>query len=506
MKNNTKVFVIGLDGATWKVLNPLIKKGKLGFFKKMKESGASGILKSTTPPLTAPAWVSFQTSVNPGKHGVFGFLDYRRNKANPTVFDSKDIKQDKLWEILGNQSFKSLVINMPMTYPLKRMDGILVSSFLTPPGEKFVYPKRYQKVLDRIDYKVDLLIEKKYGWLPERRLSAKERKNYLEKLILLAEKRVKAFKILSSKDSFSFLFLLFKETDLAQHLFWGQKELADFYENLDALLEEIFNYYYKNFKGEKSFILISDHGFHATADTEFVPYQWLRENSFLRDEGSGRELWRKMSAINKTLKKSGITPTQLEFFRRLKNKLLSKGMRDEVKKEGVLVTPEGLYLFGESINQRQTTVNNIIKLLKKLRYKNKPVFRLVEKSSKIYWGPYSELGPDIAWMPEESFSINTSPFADKVFTKREKILPGEHIADLKGIFLANGPLFPKVSNQDLSIYDMYPLILYLLGAKVPVGIDGKVPSFVTQNAKITDERKIIKRLIDKEIKDLKRYG
>jgi predicted AlkP superfamily phosphohydrolase/phosphomutase len=503
----SRIFVVGLDGATWKVLSPLISKGKLPFLKKLKESGTSGVLESTVPPLTAPAWVTFQTGVNPGKHGIFGFLNYRKEK--PDIFDSRDIKAETIWEILGDQSLKSLIINMPVTYPLKQIKGAIVSSFLTPPGSSFVYPKKLQKKLESIDYEIDILVTKKYGELQGGKLSAEEKKELLDKLVTIAEKRIEAFKVLSQEDDFSFLFLLFKETDLVQHLFWGKKELEIFYRKLDKILEGLFDFYIRNFEGEKNFLVISDHGFHKASVMEFAPYQWFQKEGLLKEtrKAIDHKLWNKAILISKSLKKISIIPTELKVIKKIRNRVLLQGRVERAKKEGLLATPEGIYLLGTDVKEREEYADKISKRLKKLKYRNKFVFHLVEKSKKVYSGPYTEKAPDVVWVPTEHFSINTSPFASRIFTKRKITLQGEHIADSKGIFIANGMSFPKVANKKAEIQDIFPIILSLLKAKIPNNIDGKLPAFLRKNGvKMTDDRKLVKSLIEKEIKKITKHG
>ncbi len=81
-----KLVIVGIDGGTFKVINPLIAEGKLPHLEKLINSGVKGILKSTYPPITAAAWVSFMTGKNPGKHGYFDFREY-----NPAEYDPIDI-------------------------------------------------------------------------------------------------------------------------------------------------------------------------------------------------------------------------------------------------------------------------------------------------------------------------------------------------------------------------------------------------------------------------------
>jgi len=75
-----KVFVIGLEGATFDVIKPLAHAGRLPTFERLMAEGVCGELKSTVPPNSAPAWVSFITGKNPGKHGVYHFFKLVRDK------------------------------------------------------------------------------------------------------------------------------------------------------------------------------------------------------------------------------------------------------------------------------------------------------------------------------------------------------------------------------------------------------------------------------------------
>ena len=73
----TRVFIIGWDGATFDLIKPWVADGKLPNIAEVLENGAHGELGSTLPPMTFPAWSSFMTGKNPGKHGIFDFTRLR---------------------------------------------------------------------------------------------------------------------------------------------------------------------------------------------------------------------------------------------------------------------------------------------------------------------------------------------------------------------------------------------------------------------------------------------
>ena len=94
-----KVLILGLDGATWRVLRPLLEAGELPHLAALVKAGASGLLRSSIPPLTAPAWTNFQTGANAGKHGIFDFRVFDRAARRLWLVSSRDLKLPTLWQV-----------------------------------------------------------------------------------------------------------------------------------------------------------------------------------------------------------------------------------------------------------------------------------------------------------------------------------------------------------------------------------------------------------------------
>ncbi|UCF34348.1 MAG: alkaline phosphatase family protein, partial [Phycisphaerales bacterium] len=82
-----KVLIIGLDGATWNVLKPVMGEGHMPHLKRVVDTGVSGVLHSTIPPITPAAWTTFLTGKNPGRHGIIDFESYNP-KTNKLEFNS----------------------------------------------------------------------------------------------------------------------------------------------------------------------------------------------------------------------------------------------------------------------------------------------------------------------------------------------------------------------------------------------------------------------------------
>jgi predicted AlkP superfamily phosphohydrolase/phosphomutase len=71
-----QVPILGLDGATCDLIKPWVATGQLPTFKHLMDTGTQASLESIIPPITPPAWTSFMSGMNPGKHGVFNFTEY----------------------------------------------------------------------------------------------------------------------------------------------------------------------------------------------------------------------------------------------------------------------------------------------------------------------------------------------------------------------------------------------------------------------------------------------
>ena len=113
VKTMKKVVVIGLDGATWELVQPIVDKGRLPNIKKILDQGTIGDLYSTIPPVTGPTWVSFATGCKPEKHGVFEFMKFVLGIYETKIITSMDINQPFFYEILSEQKRKCIIINLP---------------------------------------------------------------------------------------------------------------------------------------------------------------------------------------------------------------------------------------------------------------------------------------------------------------------------------------------------------------------------------------------------------
>ncbi len=133
-----KIVVIGLDGATFDLLRPWTDLGYLPNLRHLIDHGAHGVLKSTVPWVAAPAWVSFATGKNPGKHGCYDFAMPTGSLSHYRLVTSRDIPGKTFSELLSEQGIRSTLINLPVSYP-PRIEGPVIAGLMTT-GDDCVFP------------------------------------------------------------------------------------------------------------------------------------------------------------------------------------------------------------------------------------------------------------------------------------------------------------------------------------------------------------------------------
>jgi predicted AlkP superfamily phosphohydrolase/phosphomutase len=130
--SSSRVLVIGLDGVPWSLIRDWTAAGHLPNLARLIAQGTSGPLESTMPPTSGPAWSSFATGMNPGKTGIYDFL-YRRPGSyvfppiNASMRDGAS-----LWRIASDADRRVVVVNVPISYPVEPVNGVLISGWMTP--------------------------------------------------------------------------------------------------------------------------------------------------------------------------------------------------------------------------------------------------------------------------------------------------------------------------------------------------------------------------------------
>ena len=150
-----KTLVIGIDGASWDIVNFLIKEGRLPTISKLILKGVSGDLESSIPFLSSPAWKCLSTGKNPGKLGVYSF-HYLGKDGEIKPANAKSFKSKELWDYLSYKGLSSCTVNIPMTFPPHPIKGVMISGIPAFTHLNYTYPSYIKDILSKdIDYDIN---------------------------------------------------------------------------------------------------------------------------------------------------------------------------------------------------------------------------------------------------------------------------------------------------------------------------------------------------------------
>jgi predicted AlkP superfamily phosphohydrolase/phosphomutase len=489
MQNSVnKAIVIGLDGATFTLLQPLMDEGNMPNLKKIMENGASGILYSTYPPLTAPAWSSFATGKNPGKHGAHDFV-IRKKNGDMVIIDSTRINGKKIWNILSEYNKKVGVIHFPISYPPEKVNGFMISGFISPPGTKnLTYPSElFPEILKAVgDYVFNVKVPVESKW---RKLDLKEIKLFIDKLCREVELRYKTFKYLTRTREWDFLYVLFMSFDKVQHVLWKylsdeekdprKKEIYEYTLKCYRQIDEILGNILKEINEQTTLIIMSDHGF-GTKKKWFYINKWLEKNGYLVKNT-------KKLIIAKIKEKLGIKTEK--YFEGIpaptvrRHKFLqiekTKAYSPNSSSYGVFINLRGRDMHGivEKGKEYQHIRNELKDKLLSLKDSETghKIFEDVFSPEEIYNGPFIENAPDLILFPAEGYMVIDSLFN---FSGKDlvKVKASEGTHRPEGIFIAldKKSIKKNIKIDNINIMDIAPTILYLMGLPVPPDMDGKV--------------------------------
>jgi predicted AlkP superfamily phosphohydrolase/phosphomutase len=492
-----KVVVIGFDGATFDVIKPLVKKGELRTFRKLMKKGVYGKLKSTIPPVSAPAWTSFMTGKNPGKHGIFDFRIWDPKKYDKSILvDSTKIDGMKIWNILNLFGKKVGIINVPLTYPPEKVDGFLISGMLSPSLENFTYPPELKYELE--DYIIDT--EAGGHFIPS--FGKIDEKSFSKQLEDMADSRLKnALKLW--KPDLDLFIVIFRFLDAAQHVFWEKREYIEmFYEKADCILEQFLNKISKN----TTLFVMSDHGFGPKATKDVHLNDWLMKNNFLKVRNLRfitykRKIERLLASLGvinilwkflpKEVKERGIHEYDCIDWSSTKAYFSPKhfafpwiGIEINVKgkKEMGVVEPE----------EYKQVRSEVIKKLKEFKdpETGEKVIEKIFKREELYTGNHIHEASDIILKFKFPYRGEKSLGNEKLITQTIPTnIKGEH--KLYGIFIAYGSQIRSgVELKGLDIVDIAPIILHVFGLPIPRDMDGRVPKEIFKPNSALYKRKV----------------
>lgn len=518
--NNPKVLLIGLDGATWDVINPLIELGVMPNMARLKMEGAWGILKSTIPPVTAPAWATFYTGKNPGKHGIIHFYDLKNvalekiKKDEVAINNYSSIVAPTIYDYFANSNKTICSINMPMTYPPPNTNGNVISCWLAPSGDSdFTYPTSLREEIT--DYQIDLFLGRRLNFSGEDMNNIADPNSFFPDIIALLKKRANVgIRLLTEKDWDLFM-ICFTETDIVQHFYIKLlnnlnadtpevKMFKEFYNILDNYIGK----FIEQLDTNSSVIIMSDHGFDQPIHTKFNINTWLLKKGLFTLKDHDKNAISELISLNNYKKKlrkilHKRDPVLPAFERINWEKTQAFGFNLHNMFGGICLVEENL--LTESDNNKVITM--IIDGLNTIRSTNgEKVVKNIWKREELIQGEYEDIYPDLVFEMIDGYGAGNLPveinendiFSNKLGAFYEKYSYSEH--DRNGILLATGNDINKNKTLPSASYleDCLPTIFYMLDMPIPSDCDGKIMDLLFNHDFLSKNKPKFREPIERE--------
>jgi predicted AlkP superfamily phosphohydrolase/phosphomutase len=432
-KEKEKVAVLGIDGVPFSLLKSFIEKGLMPNLEKIIQRGTFAPMTASIPEVSSTSWSTFMTGMNPGKHNIYGFTELHKNSYKWRFPNSDDIKSDTLWDIAGRNNKKSIVMNVPSTYPAKELNGILTAGFVALDLKKATYPQTAYEYLKNIGYRMDVDTQK-----------AQESPEALaENIDKTFEIRKNAILYFMDNHEWNLFIAVVTETDRLHHYLWNALDdkkhslhnfFQEFYRKVDLFIGEM----YSRTGDDMPFIILSDHGFTAIKK-EIYLNTWLKEKGYLKFNNGNPQSFEDMHEDSRIF---ALDPAR--FYIHLKGKYPCgsvdmkdyEGLRHKLKDELLSFTIDGE------------------KIIKTVKFKE-----------ELYNGDFFEQAPDLIALSNDGYDLKGS--INKTAVAGRGLLTGGHTRE-NAVFFINR----KVNAVDVNIMDVGPTIISLLGIK-DIAFDGR---------------------------------
>jgi predicted AlkP superfamily phosphohydrolase/phosphomutase len=401
-----RTVLIGLDGASFSILDPLMEAGVMPFLKRFADGGVRAGLLSTPNPLTPPAWASVMTGRSPGQHGLFDFIwaEQRETDHYFTLCNFHDIRCETIWSIVSREQGTIAALNFPFLSPPPRVCGSIVPGFVSWKHlGRNVYPRELYAELQSIpgfDAKSlawDFDLEKK----AEQGVSPEEYESWVAFHVRRERQWFEVARHLMRTSASDLFAILFDGPDKLLHMgyrfldpaqfppspsAWERKVRSiclDYFRELDGFLCELV----RLAGPEARVVMVSDHGFGPS-------WQVFRVNTWLHQEGY--LVWKDLSGLDPQSRRSAQRVADRHFV------LLDW---DKTTAYARSATANGIFIRvaerpgepGVPAGQYQAFRAELVAKLRALRAPDsgEPIVRDVLLKEEAFPGPHNRQAPDL---------------------------------------------------------------------------------------------------------------
>jgi len=425
-KGRSRAVVVGLDGVPYSLLLDLKRRGRIPNMSCLFDTGYFGQMSVCIPEISSVSWSSFMTGKQSGEHGIYGFIDLQPNTYNMYFPNYVDLKAPTLWDNLAALGKKTVVINMPATYPAREIRGALVSGFVAVDINKAVYPDTLVSRLNDINYRLDVDTAK-----------ARYDHEYLfTELDDTLEGRKKAVELLWQEIDWDLFIVVITGTDRLMHFLWEayensdhkhHQDFIDYFDKVDAFVGWMIDRF-RSMKGfneiQNQVYMLSDHGF-TGIKSEVYLNRWLQDNGYLKYKKGAPQT---IMDIGPDSKAFALDPSRI--YVNLKDK----------------------YPLGTVDGSDYEKIRQEIKAgLENMTFKgNNSITRKIYYREELYKGPYVENAPDLVMLSKHGFDLKGRVNSDKVFGNTN--FSGMHTQD-------NAFFYSSAGSQCETIFDAKKIIL-----------------------------------------------
>ena len=479
------VVIFGLDGATYTVLDDLIARGVMPFLGTWQARGVRAILESTTPPLTPPAWTTLVTGRSPGHHGVTNFLQFESTHSRfLRVVSSRSVRCETIWSIVSRQGLRAGCLNFAAHDPAPEFEGYCIPGWITKKWVKS--SSRPKGLIDRLKTRIPgfNVGELAVDFNEEKKAVAGAALAQYEPWVDLHIRRDRQwFEVLKHQmvnDPCHVVGIVLDGVDKLQHLLWHvldpalrpstpdethlrlQRLCDTYFRQIDGFLEETV----RLSGGEATVLVVSDHGFTASTEILYINtwlerqgwLTWSKETEVVGEDshvlGEGQQYHATSIDMSRTL----------AYADSASSNGIHLPVRGERGEHGV--APDEYEVFRDEVRRR---------LLTECRDPDtgEPLVTAVWTREEAFPGPCAELAPDLTLQLRDHGFV--SVLRGREMRKRRATPAGTHHPD--GVFLAAGPSIRSHETRALpriSLLDVAPTVLHLLGLEVPCDLEGRV--------------------------------
>jgi len=421
MKGQPKLVIIGLDGSPYRLIKDLTENNIMPETGKIIEKGTFMSVESTIPEISSPAWSSIITGKNPGGHGIFGFTDIPIGTYRLTFPNFNNLKALPFWQ--ENTDRKSIIINVPATFPVKPLNGIHISGFVSLDLERSVYPQSLIPELNELNYRIDADASKAH----------QSTDLFLKDLNKTLDARIRTSRYLWENQDWDTFMLVFTGTDRLSHFLWDAYEDRDhpyhstflnYFRTIDQAIGEIAH----SLTEDDLLVLLSDHGFELSERDVNINYL-LKESGYLKLDPQSR---RGLAGMDEKTRAFALDPARIYL-----------NVNDKYPRGGV------------TKHDFDMIIEDLISIFNGLQYNGRKVIDKIYRKDEIYSGPYTDQAPDLVLVSNHGFNLRSGIKSANLYEK--SIFTGKH-SQPDAFLLLGHPVEPAQLPERPSVSDVLNII------------------------------------------------